>query len=97
MIYDLYGVVNHMGGLHGGHYTANCYNETHDKWFNFNDSSVSEIYKGVGKPSLEELKPGLVKSSAYVLFYKRRGFALETKEDFEEIQIKSTGGSDHLI
>ena len=22
--YEIYGVVNHMGSLHGGHYTANC-------------------------------------------------------------------------
>lgn len=24
MVYDLYGVVNHMGGMTGGHYTACC-------------------------------------------------------------------------
>lgn len=97
MIYDLYGVVNHFGSLNSGHYTANCFNEIHQKWFNFNDSSVSEVYKGIGQPSIDELKPHIVKSSAYVLFYKKRGFRLETKEDFEDIQIKATGNSDHLI
>ena len=82
MIYDLYGVVNHFGSLNSGHYTANCFNESHNKWFNFNDSMVSEVYKGIGQPSLEELKPDIVKQSAYVLFYKRRGFKAESKEDF---------------
>ena len=24
MVYDLFGVVNHMGGMTGGHYTACC-------------------------------------------------------------------------
>lgn len=74
MIYDLYGVVNHFGGLNAGHYTANCFNEVYQKWYNFNDSQVSETYKGIGKPSLSDLKPDIVRSSAYVLFYKRRGF-----------------------
>lgn len=37
-IYDLYGVVHHYGALGGGHYTASCFNEAHDKWFYFNDS-----------------------------------------------------------
>lgn len=40
-IYDLYAVVNHSGSLGGGHYTAQCYNETDQQWHNFNDSSVS--------------------------------------------------------
>jgi len=42
-IYDLYGVINHFGSLNFGHYTANCYNEEAQAWFNFNDSSVTKI------------------------------------------------------
>lgn len=42
-IYDLYGVINHFGSLNFGHYTANCYNEQAQAWFNFNDSSVTKI------------------------------------------------------
>lgn len=61
--YDLFGVSNHMGGLGGGHYTANC---KHDhlgcKWFNYNDSNVSPL------SSERELQS----SVAYVLFYKQR-------------------------
>ena len=50
LIYDLYGVVNHSGTLNFGHYTAQCFNQAEGKWFNFNDSSVSEIkqYGGYG-------------------------------------------------
>lgn len=97
MIYDLYGVVNHFGGLNAGHYTANCFNEVYQKWYNFNDSQVSETYRGIGKPSMSDLKPDIVRSSAYVLFYKRRGFQVETKEQFSQIQITPTGNADHLI
>eukprot|EP01031_Cornospumella_fuschlensis_P030802 gene30802-37214_t len=63
-IYDLYGVSHHMGGLGGGHYTATCKvrGEGGDKWYNFNDSSVSET-------SAQSCLSG----TAYVLFYERRG------------------------
>ena len=30
--YDLVGVVNHFGGLGGGHYTATCRHEPTGKW-----------------------------------------------------------------
>lgn len=60
-IYDLYGVVNHYGGLGGGHYTAYGKNHFDEKWYDFNDSSVSSA-------SGREI----VSSAAYVLFYKRR-------------------------
>lgn len=40
VIYDLFGVVNHSGGLGGGHYTADCKNLEDDKWYHFNDVSV---------------------------------------------------------
>lgn len=33
--------VEHMGSLHGGHYTATCMR--HNKWYMFNDSGVSKI------------------------------------------------------
>ena len=58
---------------------------------------VSECYKGLGKPSISELKGDIVTPRAYVLFYKRRGFKAESESDFQSIQIKPTGNSDHLI
>ena len=57
--YRLYGVVNHYGSQHFGHYTANveCADGT---WADFNDSSVSPASK-----------KDLVSDGAYILFYKR--------------------------
>ena len=54
MVYDLYGVVNHMGGMTGGHYTACCRSSPCSKdgveevtgwglehpWLNFDDEFV---------------------------------------------------------
>lgn len=60
-IYDLYGVVNHIGGPMGGHYFAYCRNAD-DTWYNYNDSSVSKIGTG-----------SIVSPMAYMLFYKKRG------------------------
>lgn len=61
-MYDLYGVSNHMGKLHGGHYTASWYNSIQDKWLYFDDASVSKISE-----------KDVIDPAAYVLFYRRRG------------------------
>lgn len=41
LVYDLYAVDEHMGGLGGGHYRAYAYNHVTDKWHHFDDSYVS--------------------------------------------------------
>lgn len=51
-----------MGGLGGGHYTAYAKNFIDNKWYDFNDSSVTPV----ADPSR------VVSSVAYVLFYRRR-------------------------
>ncbi|KAL4464783.1 hypothetical protein ABPG74_011344 [Tetrahymena malaccensis] len=61
LLYDLFAVSNHYGSMSGGHYTAYAKNPIYNKWFDFNDSSVSES-------STKEI----VSRAAYVLFYKRR-------------------------
>jgi ubiquitin carboxyl-terminal hydrolase 4/11/15 len=61
MIYELYGVVNHYGSMGGGHYTAFCRNFLNNRWYEFDDSRVSEI-----NPK------SAVSESAYVLFYRRK-------------------------
>lgn len=61
VIYDLYGVVNHYGTMGGGHYTAYCQNFLNKKWYEFNDSRVSEIGRG-----------DIVSGDSYVLFFRRR-------------------------
>jgi len=60
-VYDLFAVSNHYGSLGGGHYTAYAKNKNTNKWYKFDDSSVSEIEE-------ERVKT----SAAYVLFYQRR-------------------------
>ena len=57
-IYDLYGVVEHFGGLQYGHYIAKCKNFEH--WYKYNDSHVSEISE-----------KDIVTPNAYLLFYKK--------------------------
>ncbi|CAD8091291.1 unnamed protein product [Paramecium sonneborni] len=61
LIYDLYAVSNHYGGLGGGHYTALAKNKFTNKWYNFDDSMVSEINES-----------SIVSKSAYVLCYQLR-------------------------
>lgn len=58
--YELIGIVNHMGNLNGGHYTADCRNPDNLEWYNYNDSNVSKIDKQNFKSS-----------SAYILFYRQ--------------------------
>ncbi|KAK9447053.1 uncharacterized protein V1518DRAFT_429373 [Limtongia smithiae] len=61
LIYDLFAVDNHLGGLGGGHYTANVKNFMDGKWYYFDDSSVHEVSPEDG-----------VTAAAYMLFYRRR-------------------------
>lgn len=60
-IYDLYGICNHSGGLLGGHYT--CYiKNANNKWYHFNDTSVSEV----------SLIDSIISQKAYCLFYRKK-------------------------
>jgi ubiquitin carboxyl-terminal hydrolase 4/11/15 len=60
-IYDLYAISNHMGGIHGGHYTAYAKNPENNLWYCFDDSSCQQV-------NVNNIKS----ASAYVLYYKRR-------------------------
>ncbi|KAK7896153.1 hypothetical protein WMY93_021478 [Mugilogobius chulae] len=79
-VYDLIAVSNHYGGMGGGHYTAYAKNKDDEKWYNFDDSSVS--------PASEDQ---IVSKAGYVLFYQRQDtvkgtgyFALDREEEEEE-------------
>lgn len=41
LVYDLFAVDEHLGGLGGGHYRAFAHNSTDDKWYHFDDSYVT--------------------------------------------------------
>ncbi|KAM0786539.1 hypothetical protein ACM66B_001996 [Microbotryomycetes sp. NB124-2] len=62
LIYDLYAVDNHFGGLGGGHYTAYAKNYENAKWYDFDDSRVTEVTD----PS------SVVTRAAYLVMYRRR-------------------------
>ncbi|KAL9658083.1 hypothetical protein ABK040_012997 [Willaertia magna] len=61
LLYDLYGISCHTGGLSGGHYYSYAKNSTDGKWYCFNDQSVSQLQEN-------EIKT----SNAYLLFYQRK-------------------------
>jgi ubiquitin carboxyl-terminal hydrolase 2 len=60
-IYDLYGICNHSGSVLGGHYTAFIKN-ANNKWYHFNDGSVSEV----------GMESQLITPKAYCFFYRQR-------------------------
>lgn len=57
--YDLYAICNHSGGVMGGHYWA--YIKTNNKWYNFNDTNISEI-------DVNKIKT----PRAYCFFYRKK-------------------------
>lgn len=72
-LYDLFAVTNHHGGMLGGHYTAfgRCVDpantlQSQVGWRLFDDSRVTDV------PDSR-----VVTSSAYMLFYRRRGTRFE--------------------
>ena len=67
LIYDLYAVSNHFGGLGGGHYTAYAKNLKNGLWYSLDDSNVSQVHPG-----------SVVTEAAYVLFYASRGLGKTT-------------------
>lgn len=69
-VYELYSIMIHSGGAYGGHYYAYVKSFEDGKWYNFNDSSVTEIVTeeelfktfGDGKGS---------SGTAYLLMYRK--------------------------
>lgn len=64
--YNLYGVVNHMGSLGGGHYNAFC--KKKGEWYGFDDEKVYYLDK-----TKMDIQKVLNSNHAYILFYKRTG------------------------
>lgn len=59
--YDLIGVVNHIGGMGGGHYYSYVKSITDEKWYCMDDDSVTLLDEN-----------DIVSQSAYMLFYQLR-------------------------
>lgn len=77
VVYDLYAVSNHSGGLGGGHYYAYGKNAIKDSWYCFNDSSVREMNESE-----------VITSGAYCLFYERRDSNQKKNIEFDIVKIK---------
>ncbi|KAF7356342.1 hypothetical protein MVEN_00966500 [Mycena venus] len=80
LIYDLFGVDEHMGGLGGGHYRAYALNHANGKWYHFDDSYVT--------PAKAQ---DSVNANAYLLFYRRRTtepLGGKTQEKIEAARLK---------
>jgi ubiquitin carboxyl-terminal hydrolase 8 len=60
-VYDLYGVCNHGGSVHGGHYTSFVKN-ANEQWYHYNDTSVSKV----------SILSQIVSPKAYCFFYRKR-------------------------
>ncbi|XP_023252635.1 probable ubiquitin carboxyl-terminal hydrolase creB [Seriola lalandi dorsalis] len=65
--YELYAVVDHVGGLRGGHYTATVKSEDDERWYNFNDARVS-----LPDYQLLQVDNNEMSRSAYLLFYRKK-------------------------
>jgi ubiquitin carboxyl-terminal hydrolase 4/11 len=80
LVYDLYAVDEHLGGLGGGHYRAYAYNDPDSQWYHFDDSYVSTTQASSSivselrwLDSLYSANQAITQNSnAYLLFYKRR-------------------------
>ena len=66
--YRLYGIVNHMGYMSGGHYTADCMNEFDKNWYTFDDDRVSRSRAINAKDAYGNLES----SNSYLLFYAKQ-------------------------
>ncbi|GJJ11282.1 hypothetical protein Clacol_005514 [Clathrus columnatus] len=61
LVYDLFGVDEHLGGLGGGHYRAYVKNHVDGEWYHFDDTHVTKCRASEA-----------VNRNAYLLFYRRR-------------------------
>lgn len=60
--YDLFSIICHRGSANHGHYYSYCLNSLKNKWYEFNDESVTEI------TNIENL----ITQNAYILFYQKK-------------------------
>lgn len=65
VIYDLYGVICHNGGLDKGHYVAYTKNPINNKWYIFDDDDVLHIEEN-------KIYNEIVNNKAYILFYTQK-------------------------
>uniref|UniRef100_A0A8D8HMY5 Ubiquitin carboxyl-terminal hydrolase n=1 Tax=Culex pipiens TaxID=7175 RepID=A0A8D8HMY5_CULPI len=67
--YHLIGVSNHYGSMESGHYTAFCKNTVHQKWYKFDDHTVTSLDTS-----------DVCSSAGYILFYSSLPESPETQQ-----------------
>jgi len=97
-IYELYAVLIHSGVINGGHYYAYIKDLSSQRWWNFNDSTVSSIDEKVvreawgGAHSAASHYPGLYgarsqsSANAYMLMYRKVSKSPHTVHDTSSVE-----------
>jgi len=80
LIYDCFGISNHFGSVGFGHYTAFAKNAWDGRWYDFDDSYVTNMSGGN-----EVRRGGLVTGAAYNLFFRLRSDMTMENLDFERL------------
>ena len=80
LAYDCFGISNHFGSVGFGHYTAFAKNPLDNKWYNFDDSSVS--------PVSSSRRDNLITGSAYNIFFRLRSNEQMQDLDFERLALR---------
>lgn len=106
LIYDLYAVDEHLGGLGGGHYRAYAKLDETGQWYHFDDSYVSKAEPSDAVVSLAYFLHTVLSlisikqnANAYLLFYRRRssyplgGKTHETVEAAKRMEEETSVGS----
>lgn len=81
-MYELYAMVEHVGNLKNGHYTALIKSQDDDKWYNFNDSSVTLVR--VTAPPTDYMVLCKFTLKAFILFI------VFSQPDFQPFQVDPT-------
>ncbi|KAK5624019.1 hypothetical protein CRENBAI_019894 [Crenichthys baileyi] len=95
-MYELYALVEHFGTLKGGHYKAKIKPQDEDRWYEFNDSSVTLLHNMSHRNKSEKSR------SAHLLFYRKKNTGSQDKENKVEegrrrLEDDDLGENDHLI
>ncbi|XP_047241106.1 ubiquitin carboxyl-terminal hydrolase 47-like isoform X2 [Girardinichthys multiradiatus] len=94
--YELYALVEHFGTLKGGHYKAKIKPQDEDRWYEFNDSSVTLLHNMSHRNKSEKSR------SAHLLFYRKKNTGTQDKENKVEegrrkLKDDDLGENDHLM
>ncbi|XP_036072500.1 ubiquitin carboxyl-terminal hydrolase 47 [Oryzias melastigma] len=70
--YELYAVVDHVGDLRSGHYTSRIRSQVDERWYEFNDTWVTQI---------NDINSDVRRSNtAFLLFYRKKDTSLKVSK-----------------